>query len=168
MTIACLDVCYDTTGATAACVVIADWPDEQPIATYTAHISDVHPYEPGHFYKRELPCLLKVLQRVTEPVDVVVIDGYVWLRGRDDPGLGAHLYDALGKNIPIIGVAKSSFNGCREAREVLRGDSQRPLFVTARGMELEEAARHLEQMHGPYRLPTILRQVDQLCRGIRS
>ena len=32
------------------------------------------------------------------------------------------------------------------------------------GSDVEEAARCVGSMHGPYRIPTLLRQVDQLCR----
>jgi hypothetical protein len=31
-------------------------------------------------------------------------------------------------------------------------------------MSVEEAANHVHQMHGPYRVPTLLRQVDALAR----
>ena len=49
---------------------------------------------------------------------------------------------------------------------IYRGDSAKPLFVTAVGMTLEEAKAHIASMHGEHRIPTLLRRVDQLCRGI--
>jgi deoxyribonuclease V len=124
---ACVDVDYRDAGAVAACVVFADWPAAQPARTYTIHLRQVEPYEPGQFYKRELPCLLEVLSRVTEPLEVVVIDGHVWLTAETDPGLGAHLYEALHRRSAVIGVAKSRFHGTGPAREVFRGRSHRPL-----------------------------------------
>jgi deoxyribonuclease V len=36
--------------------------------------------------------------------------------------------------------------------------------VTAVGIDLAEAARRLGEMHGPYRIPTLLKRVDRLCR----
>jgi deoxyribonuclease V len=48
---------------------------------------------------------------------------------------------------------------------VLRGGSARPLYVTAAGLSADEAARRVRDMHGPYRIPTLLKRVDQLCRG---
>jgi hypothetical protein len=33
------------------------------------------PYEPGAFYKRELPFLLQVLRAAAAPIETVVIDG---------------------------------------------------------------------------------------------
>jgi deoxyribonuclease V len=40
------------------------------------------------------------------------------------------------------------------------------LFITAAGVSLERAADYIKAMHGPFRLPTLLKRVDQLCRGI--
>jgi deoxyribonuclease V len=47
---------------------------------------------------------------------------------------------------------------------VQRGHSRRPLYVSAAGIDAETAARYIQDMHGTYRLPTLLRRVDQLCR----
>jgi len=48
---------------------------------------------------------------------------------------------------------------------VLRGDSSRPLFVTAAGMNADGAAELVRGMHGLHRLPTLLKRADQLARG---
>lgn len=86
------------------------------------------PYEPGGFYKRELPFLLEAVAFVERRhlVEAVVIDGHVWLR-EGQPGLGARLHEALGARKAVIGVAKTAFAG-GTAVPVLRGDSSRPLF----------------------------------------
>jgi len=163
--IACVDVDYRGDGAVAACVLLRDWPDAQSAAEHVHPVDRVEPYQPGQFYKREMPCLLAVLKDVTEPLKVIVVDGYVWLADESTPGLGAHLYEALGKAIPVVGVAKTRFASARAARPVLRGDSQRPLFVTAAGMDVEAAVEHVRAMHGEFRIPTLLRRVDCLCRN---
>ncbi|HYH68074.1 MAG TPA: endonuclease V [Urbifossiella sp.] len=116
-------------------------------------------YEPGSFYRRELPCLLGVLALGPRP-DVVVVDGYVWLAG-DVPGLGAHLHAALGG--VVVGVAKTRFASAA-AVEVCRGASRSPLFVTAAGAAAEVVAAWVAKMHGPYRVPTLLKRVDALAR----
>ena len=67
--------------------------------------------------------------------------------------------------VPVIGVAKTSFRGSGFAQAVLRGTSQRPLYVTAAGMKPEIAAAHVLSMHGEYRIPTLLKRADQLCRS---
>lgn len=161
--IACLDVFYrDNGGASAAAVMIAEWASSEPALEKVIAIDAVAPYQPGSFYKRELPCLLAVLAAVPEAT-VIVIDGYVWL-GEGRPGLGAHLHEALGRKVPVVGVAKTSFQSATTACEILRGTSQRPLYVTAEGMPLDVAARHVRDMHGEHRLPKMLRRVDGLCR----
>ncbi len=162
--LACVDVDYRENEAIAACVLFADWAAESHDIELIERISPIADYEPGNFYKRELPCLLKVLKQAPAELDAVVIDGYVTLDETGNPGLGAHLYEALDQAIPIIGVAKSRYRHITQAHCVVRGDSQRPLFVTAVGLEVEEAARHIEAMHGPYRLPTLIKTVDRLCR----
>jgi deoxyribonuclease V len=163
--IACLDVAYRGGGAVAACVVFLAWPDRAAVNRYVARIPSVQPYEPGRFYRRELPCLLAVLAKVEEPLDVVVVDGHAWL-GDGRPGLGAHLHEALARQVPVVGVAKSRFRGA-PALPLRRGGSRQPLYVSAAGMEPEEAAGLVAAMAGPYRIPTLLAEVDRLCRRAR-
>ncbi|MCX5894325.1 MAG: endonuclease V [Proteobacteria bacterium] len=127
----------------------------------------IKPYTPGKFYERELPCLLQVLKKVKVPLDVVVIDGYVWL-GENSPGLGAYLYCALGKKVPVIGVAKSKFKGSEHAEKVFRGNSKRPLYITAAGIDPEVATKNTSHMHGTFRIPTLLKKVDFLCRSSKG
>jgi len=163
---ACVDVDYRGDEARAACVLFRDWADAAPAAEVVEAVRGVAPYVPGQFALRELPCLLAVLGRVAGPLELVVVDGYVWLGEDGRPGMGAHLYEALGRQVPVVGVAKSRFAGSRFAVPVVRGvNGTSPLFVTAAGMEAAEAARLVQAMHGPYRLPTLLKHADALCRG---
>jgi deoxyribonuclease V len=74
------------------------------------------------------------------------------------------LYQALAGKVAVIGVAKTQFAGAGAAVEVLRGRSTRPLFVTAVGMSAQRAAEHVRSMHGPDRIPTLLKHVDSLAR----
>src|SRR5262245_3674269 len=157
---ACLDGDYRNGGAVAACVLFTDWGDEVSAGECVRRIPAVAPYQPGQFYRRELPCLLAVLGEVEAPLQAVVVDGYVWLGDEHTPGLGAHLYEALGRAVPVVGVAKTRFGGARAAREVRRGASCRPLYVTAAGVDVEEAARGVARMHGHHRIPTLLKRVD--------
>jgi deoxyribonuclease V len=161
----CVDVDYRDEGAVAACVLFGAWTDAASTREVVVRIAWVEPYQPGQFYKRELPCLLSVLEAVGEPLEVVVVDGYVWLADKTRPGLGARLYEALDRRVPVIGVAKTRFASATLAVEVRRGDSQRPLYVTAAGLEPDQAARYIASMHGEYRLPALLKRVDQLCRS---
>ena len=161
----CLDVDYRERGAAAAGVVFADWADAVAAAEAVEHVAGVAEYEPGSFYKRELPCLLAVLARLPDSPSLIIVDGYVWLEGEDKPGLGGRLFDALGGKVPVVGVGKTRFASCRVAVPVVRGDqATRPLWVTAAGMDAQEAATAVKGMHGPHRIPTLLKRVDTLCR----
>lgn len=162
---ACVDVHY-TDHAKVACLTFDSWQSDAPNSKYVSVIEHVEEYVPGQFYKRELPCILKILGKVKEPLEVLVIDGYVWLDGKQTPGLGAYLYRALDERVKIIGVAKNAFKGSLHTKMVYRGRSKRPLFVTAAGSSLTEAARHIKTMHGDHRIPTLLKLVDQLSRVV--
>ena len=94
---------------------------------------------------------------------MILVDGFVDTLP-DHPGLGRRLYDALGKKVHVVGVAKSWFVGA-QAIQVLRGSSKNPLYVTAAGMDAVDAADLVRQMHGRNRIPTILKRVDDLSRG---
>jgi deoxyribonuclease V len=161
--LACLDVTYRNDAACAAGVIFRDWADANPLDEKVVHVQNVEPYQPGQFYRRELPCLLAVLKQLP-PIDTAIIDGYVWLDGEPRPGLGAHLHKALNGNLSVVGVAKTKFHGANGVREVIRGSSKRPLFVTAVGIEQQLAANHVRSMHGDNRLPTLLARADYLCR----
>lgn len=163
--IACLDVDYRESEALAACVLASDWSAATVTREFTSPIRNVASYEPGEFFRRELPCLLAALQHVTEPLDAILVDGYVWLDAHARLGLGARLYEAIDRRTPVVGVAKSAFAGSDFALPVLRGNSQRPLWVTAVGIDPQSAASGVRAMHGPFRVPTLLKRADQLCRG---
>lgn len=147
----------------AAGLWFSDWPDSAGVVERVLPVERVEPYQPGQFYRRELPCLLAVL--ATGPAaEIIVVDGYVWLGDESHPGLGAHLHRALDEKVAVIGVAKTSYPGAGTAREIRRGGSQKPLYITAAGIDPAIAADHVSRMHGPYRIPTLLKRVDQLCR----
>ena len=165
--IVCTDVQYNDANNTAqaAAVALTDWADSNPLRKWTAQITPIEPYVPGQFYRREMPCLLQLLTPHLSDITVIVIDGYVWLGGKDKPGLGAHLYEALERNIPVIGVAKTKFADASPVSELLRGSSQTPLYVSAAGMDLSLAMIYVAQMAGAFRLPDALKLVDRLSRS---
>jgi deoxyribonuclease V len=163
---AIVDVHYFAERARAACVFVKQCTDAAPHSEWTADIAEVAPYRPGHFFERELPCLLRVLADAREPVGLIVIDGYVVLDESGAPGLGGHLYHHFAGRIPIVGIAKRSFVGSSFATRVLRGSSQNPLFVTALGVSVQSAAGCVQAMHGQHRIPALCKRVDQLCRGL--
>jgi deoxyribonuclease V len=159
--IACLDVSYRKDYAVAVCAVIRDWHETEIIAEYAVKVDILYPYVPGFLYKRELPCLLEVLKLVKEPISIFVVDGYCWLTpGRK--GLGSYLFEALNRDVTVVGVAKKPFgSNPDQVTPILRGTSKRPLYVTQRGRVIANAAEIIRQMPGKTRLPGILHYVDK-------
>jgi deoxyribonuclease V len=72
--IAAVDVHYVAGSGCAGCVTFADWADSKPQREYVTQRRDVHEYQPGEFWKRELPCLLAALDTVDVTLQTVVID----------------------------------------------------------------------------------------------
>lgn len=125
----------------------------------------VEDYVSGQFYKRELPCILNVLEKVTENIDLIIIDGFIWI-GEYKNGLGAHLYQSINPKVPVIGVAKSYLKDSISYLKVYRGQSINPLYVSAIGADLNYSANLIKELKGNFRIPNILKKVDKLSRGI--
>lgn len=159
----CTDVAYGTDRAVAAAVLFSEWDSVTPLRTLTVEVDQVLPYRSGHFFERELPCLVKLLESIKEPLDCVIVDGFVWL-GPERPGLGHYLANELPVKTSVVGVAKNHFEGNSLAHPVCRGASQKALWVTAERMELSQAVKQVERMSGQFRIPTLLKLVDRLCR----
>jgi len=163
---AATDVQYLPTGAARAALVLAsDAAFSSVVAEQTMLVSSVGvaPYEPGEFYRRELPPLRAVLAPALPDVELLIVDGYVDLDPSGRPGLGAHAHKEF--SVPVIGVAKTRFATATHAIPVIRGQSARPLFVTSAGLPLPDAAALVHAMSGKHRLPDALRRADQLARG---
>ncbi len=160
--IAAVDVCYTKKDiAIAAAVVFKNFADKRPVATYSTRVNQFGEYIPGQFYKRELPCLMAVLTKVNEKLDTVIIDGYVMLG--DKPGLGYYLWGKLAEKVAVIGVAKTVFKDAYSVK-IFRGKSNKPLYITSIGIDPVSAAENISKMHGSYRIPKLLKQVDNLAK----
>jgi deoxyribonuclease V len=160
-----VDVHYPGDGtAIAAGVMFKDWHSDTVEQVVTHHVEQVAPYRPGFFFERELPCILALMSKLDAGPEAVIIDGYVWLGTDHRLGLGAHLHVALQGALPVIGVAKTRFHETPPGAEVIRGLSARPLFVTAVGIDAETAKISVRSMHGQFRMPTMLSEVDRACR----
>lgn len=166
MIILAVDVDYKGGGASTGGVLFSHWEDPQPLRDVVVKSSRVEEYVPGQFYRRELPCILALLESLPEQPDYIVVDGYVFLGAEEKPGLGHYLYKSLDERIPVIGTAKSRFKETPEKYALLRGSSNRPLYVTSIGIDYEEAKAHIASMAGEDRHPVLLKRADQLCRGL--
>lgn len=160
------DTYYFENKAKTVCVVFENWNDVVPVDVVDEIIEGVEEYEPGQFYKRELPCIMSLLKKIDlKCVKVIVVDGFVVLDDNGKKGLGGYLYEELDGQIPIIGVAKSNFfSNKKNSIPLLRGESKKPLYVTAQGVELDEAVECIKIMDGSYRMPTLLKIVDSMSR----
>lgn len=160
---AAVDVHYPAAGGARAALVLAgDRAFSEVLAQQTVFIAQAAPYRPGRFFERELPPLRAVLAGV-RGIELLVIDGYVDLDPDGRPGLGSYVHAELG--IPVIGAAKTRFAAATHAVPVLRGHATRPLYATAAGMPVADAAELIRQMSGNFRMPDALRHVDALARG---
>lgn len=160
------DTYYYNNKAKTVCVAFEDWGDTRDLKTYSEIREDVEEYTPGEFYKRELPCILSLLRQITgNDIEAIIVDGFVYLDDDAKLGLGGHLYHHLGCTIPIIGVAKSNFATLDKNKVALqRGESERPLFITAAGMDPKVAADRIKSMSGSYRIPALLKALDRLTK----
>jgi len=160
------DTYYYDGKAKTICLEFEQWNQSTDFKVHTEIIDNVAEYIPGEFYKRELPCILSLLNKIDlKKVEVIIVDGFVYLDDEKKYGLGGHLYEKLNQKIPIIGVAKTNFASIEKyKRSLLRGDSQKPLYVTAIGIELDDAFQKIESMAGEFRMPTLLKEMDRLTK----
>ncbi|MEM7133139.1 MAG: endonuclease V [Chloroflexota bacterium] len=159
-----IDVDYRETQTIAAAIFFEEWTDSKAVDELTVKIGAVADYVPGQFYQRELPCIQALLAKQRHHPSTIIVDGYVYLGETQKSGLGKHLWDALDGKITVIGVAKKRFHGSPIETELMRGKSKKPLYITAEGIQLVQAKAQIESMHGANRIPTLLKQVDSLCR----
>lgn len=158
-----IDVHYRERFAKVVSIEFDHWTDEYPKRTNELLISEVQNYVPGSFYKRELPCILKILEcSPRDEIELILVDGYVFLDDHQKAGLGKYLFDALNAKIPVVGVAKKAFRDNElNVVKVYRGKSVNPLYVTCVGINLKVAAERVQHMAGNYRMPDLLRILDR-------
>ncbi|MGM9479050.1 endonuclease V [Pedobacter sp. GSP4] len=162
------DTFYFEDKAQTICLSFAEWKSERETAIYSDIVFGIEDYISGEFYKRELPCILNLITKIDlTHVEFIIVDGFVYLDDDKRLGLGGHLYEKLGQKIPVIGVAKSDFVAIRNNKSaVLRGESKKPLFLTSIGIDLQEASSFIKEMHGEFRIPKLLKDLDILTKTV--
>lgn len=160
------DTYYFDNKAKTICLEFDNWNDNENFKIHSEIIENVEEYIPGEFYRRELPCILSLLDKIDlTNTEAIVVDGFVYLDDEKKFGLGAYLYEKLNKEIPIIGVAKTNFASIEKDKlALIRGESIKPLYITAVGLEVEDALKKIEMMHGEFRIPTLLKELDRLTK----
>ncbi len=142
-----VDVYYTVMKAKSVGVLFENWSDTKPIEIITSYTENPLEYEPGYFYKRELPCILELLKHTDlSKIDIIVVDGYVFLGNKRKPGLGHYLYTSLEGKIPVIGVAKTAFHNNEACvQEIYRGKSGKPLYISSIGIGLQNATECIKK-----------------------
>lgn len=164
------DTYYYYDKAKTVCLAFKDWQTDSAFDIYAEVKTGIEQYIPGEFYKRELPCIISVLKNFDlKDVECIIVDGYVYLDDNLRPGLGAHLYEALDKRVPVIGVAKTNFATLNTNKScLLRGKSVRPLFITSAGVDLNKATMLIKNMTGENRIPTLLKKLDAFTKELTT
>jgi deoxyribonuclease V len=160
------DTYYFDNKAKTVCLEFEKWNENKNFKIHTEIIENIEEYIPGEFYKRELPCIISLLNLIDlKNIEAIIVDGFVYLDDDKKYGLGGYLYEKLNKQIPIIGVAKTNFSSIeKNKKSLLRGDSIKPLFITSIGIDLEEAFQKVASMAGEFRMPALLKELDRLTK----
>lgn len=158
-----VDVHYREEFAKVVAIEFNKWTDSFPEKILEETIEHVEEYISGEFYKRELPCILEILKGIDQSkLEVIIVDGYVQLDDSGKAGLGMYLSEALKRKTPIIGVAKKGYkDNEKHVIKIERGESKNPLFVTSIDIDLQESANKIKNMAGEYRIPDLLKILDQ-------
>lgn len=161
-----IDVSYQVNNAKVVGGFFENWNDEKLIKVSQKIVNNIKEYISGEFYKRELPCILEFLNDYDiNEIELIIIDGFVFLNDDNKQGLGCYLFESLDKRIPVIGVAKTSFhNNNKNVINLLRGNSKKPLYISSIGIELLNASDLIKNMFGNNRMPNIIKQIDTQTR----
>ena len=143
--------------AYAAAVAFEAWESPEPTHTFLSRVAEREKAVRGELDLRDVPCILQLLREHALAPELIVIDGFVHLDTHETPGPGWHLHHALGGQVAVLGVSKSTTSGLPAQFEVMREEETRPLIVTCIGIDLGAAKARLRAMHGRKRVPTLLK-----------
>ena len=160
------DTYYFGDKAKTVCIAFDKWTESHNYKVYSEIIDNIEEYTSGKFYKRELPCILSLLDKINiVNIEAIIVDGYVYLDDNKKLGLGGYLHNQLKSKTPIIGVAKTNFATLdKNKRQLLRGKSIKPIYITSIGIDIDEATKLIENMSGQNRIPTLLKTLDTLTK----
>ena len=179
--VAGVDVGFEEGGRTTrAAVAVVEFPGLQPYAHAVSRMPTRFPYVPGYLSFRELPAVLKALNRLNCQPDLLLCDG----QGLAHPrrfGLACHL--GVLTDIPSIGVAKSRLIGTHETVPPEKGQwvplldkgetigavvrtrtNVTPLYVSiGHRVSLHTAIDYVLRCTTRFRLPETTRQAHRLA-----
>jgi deoxyribonuclease V len=184
-TVAGVDVAYDeASNHLVAAVTVLDAQHLVVLETASFEGAATFPYVPGLFSFRELPAILRALEKLAVPPDLLVCDG----QGLAHPrrfGLACHVGVATG--LATIGCAKSRLLGAHAALAPTRGSqaalcdgdeiigqvlrtqtAKNPVYVSVgHNISLATAVAWVLRLAPTYRLPETTRSADQLVRQLQ-
>lgn len=182
-TVAGLDIAYDVdSDLLVAAAVVLDVATLEVLDRVTVPGTADFAYVPGLLAFRELPTLIRALDRVSVRPQVLVCDGYGLAHPRRF-GLACHVGIVTG--LPTVGVAKTPYVGEPDQLGPHRGDRAdlvdrgevigralrtqdgvKPVYVSVGHRTGLDAACDLVLALAPrYRQPEPIRQADQLSRS---
>ena len=160
---------FDGTQAQVAGVAFEAWDSFEATKTFRSRIAAIETAEKaprGALDLRELPCILQLLRQHKLEPELILIDGFVHLDAEEKaPGLGLHLFQALGGKTPVIGVSKTSRPGLTAQFEVMREEEAKPMIVTCVGIDIGAAKGRVRAMHGRKRVPTLMKLATRLAKS---
>ena len=169
-----LDTYYYEDIAKTVGVIFNDWSDKKPLDIISSWTTQFDPYIPGEFWKRELPCIVNLLDLLNlDDFSIFIVDGFVDVLdeklGITKPGLGRKLEEKY-PDKEVIGVAKSKFGKTEKiSAKIQRGPrGSRYLYVQACKMNNKEAGKIIYTMYGEYKLPEMLRILDKETKKERE
>jgi deoxyribonuclease V len=181
--IAGVDVGYVDEGRTSrAAVALLKYPGLELVEYATARRPVTFPYIPGLLSFREVPVVLKALERLRNTPDLLICDG----QGRAHPrrlGLGCHI--GILSGVASIGAAKSRLCGSHSALPIEKGkwvplvdneetigivlrtrSGKKPLYVSVgHKVSLETAREWVLRCLTKYRLPETTRWAHRIASG---
>jgi deoxyribonuclease V len=107
-TVAGVDVGFENRDTARAAVVVLDYQTLEPLDYALARLPVTFPYVPGLLSFRECPVILRALEQLRVPPDVLLCDGHGIAHPRR-LGIAAHLGVLTG--LPSVGVAKKRLTG---------------------------------------------------------
>ncbi|ACK64399.1 Deoxyribonuclease V [Rippkaea orientalis PCC 8801] len=165
---------------TQAAIAVLSFPKLELVETQIACLPTTFPYIPGFLSFREIPAILKALEKLKIPPNIILCDG----QGIAHPrrlGIASHLGVLI--DLPTIGVAKSLLVGKHEEVPPEKGNWQplidkgeiigvvlrsrtniKPIYVSiGHKISLPTAIDYVMQCLTKYRLPETTRWADKLA-----
>ena len=179
--IAGIDVGFRDEGkTTCAAIVILEYPSLKLIETKTATCKTSFPYIPGLLSFRELPAIIKALDKVDRLPDLCMCDGQGYAHPRRF-GIACHLGIITG--LPSLGVAKTRLIGTSDPVPNKRGEwvplydkneiigavlrtrvDVKPVYISVgHKVDLASAIAYVMNCTTRYRLPETIRLADKFA-----